>query len=206
MRWTHGIKNKLLASIVLLALCLLVILSNYLDRIHTSKVKQSISTMYEDRLVVEAQILKMTHHIYQIRELLHRPDSGQKTKAIATLSTDFKATYALFIKTRLTKTEKATAERLMAQMQRFGHIGEADNRKALRSTDRMLASLGQLSEIQLAESKQIMSEVEAQYATIKTLSQFAFAISIIILIVLQVLVFSGETLMPIFKPKDPSLN
>ena len=68
-----------MASMVLLALCLLVLLSNYLDRLHTTNVKNSISTMYEDRLIVEDYILKMTTNVYQIRELLNevKQFSGQ---------------------------------------------------------------------------------------------------------------------------------
>jgi hypothetical protein len=71
MKWTYSIKNKLLASVVLLALCLLVLLSNYLDRMHTRNVTNYITTLYEDRLVAEVYILKMTSTIYQIREVLY---------------------------------------------------------------------------------------------------------------------------------------
>ncbi len=82
MKWIYGIKNKLTASIVLLALCLLVLLSNYLDRLHTENVKNSISTMYQDRLIVEEYILKMTQNTYQIREILIKDDFGSKESTL----------------------------------------------------------------------------------------------------------------------------
>ena len=204
MKWTDSIKNKLMASVVLLTLCLLVILSNYLDRVHTKDVKNSISTLYEDRLIVEEYILKMTRDTYQIRELLMAPEARQNPELIKTLTAGFKSTYATFIKTRLTTLEKSTAQMLIGQIRQFEKVN--DRPTALRHTDGILASLSRLSQIQLEESKLIMKQVEAQYATTKTLSQFAFGIVIIILVVLQVLVFSGETLIPILKPKDPSLN
>ena len=206
MKWTDSIKNKLLASIILLALCLLVMLSNYLDRIHTQNVKHSISTMYEDRLVVEAYILKMTQNVYQIREVLNTGAVEQKVNSVEALTKDLKATYTIFIQTRLTKKEKSTADELVTQIRGFEQLTEENNEKAFKYTDRILFSLNKLSDIQLAESKQIMDKVESQYTTIKALSQFAFAIIIVILIVLQVLVFSGESIIPIFKPKDPTLN
>ena len=206
MKWTDSIKNKLVASIVLLALCLLVLLSNYLDRLHTENVKNSISTMYEDRLIVEGYILKMTQHTYQIREILNTDTSEQEANTVKVLTGDFKIIYNTFIKTRLTEKEKSTADELMTQIKEFEQINVGDSKQSLIYTDRILYSLNKLSEIQLDESKLIMKQVESQYATIKTLSQFAFAIVIIILIVLQVLVFSGESIIPIFKPKDPSLN
>lgn len=206
MRWADSVKNKLVASIVLLALCLLVLLSNYLDRIHTQNVKNSISTMYEDRLIVEEYILKMTRNIYQIREILNVENSEQKVNSVKALTGEFKATYNIFIRTRLTKKEKSTADELITQIQGFEQIKVGDTKPALIYTDKILDSLNKLSEIQLDESKQIMNKVESQYATIKVLSQLAFAIIIIILIVLQVLVFSGESIIPLFRPKDPTLN
>lgn len=206
MRWTDSIKNKLLASIVLLALCLLVVLSNYLDRTHTRNVKNSISTMYEDRMIVEAYILKMTRNVYQIREIITSGTSERNVKKVDVLTADFKASFDSFIKTRLTKNEKITADKLSAQIREFGQITTRDSESALIYTDNVLFSLNELSEIQLSESKQIMNRVESQYATIKVLSQFAFGIIVVILIVLQVLVFSGETIIPIFRPKDPTLN
>ena len=206
MKWTDSIRNKLLASIILLALCLLVMLSNYLDRIHTQNVKHSISTMYEDRLVVEAYILKMTQNVYQIREVLNTGAVEQKVNSVEALTKDLKATYIIFIQTRLTTKEKSTADELVTQIRGFEQIIVENHEKAYTYTDRILFSLNQLSDIQLAESKQIMDKVESQYTTIKALSQFAFAIIIVILIVLQVLVFSGESIIPIFKPKDPTLN
>lgn len=206
MSWTFSIKNKLVASIVLLVLCLLVLASNYLDRLHTENVKHSISTMYEDRLIVEAQILKMTRDMYQIREILNTENAAQKADTVKALTQDFKVTYHIFVKTRLTKKEKSTADELLTQIKGFEQIYKLDNKTTLVQTNHILSSLNKLSEIQLDESKLIMKQVESQYTTIKALSQFAFAIIVIILIVLQILVFSGESIIPLFKPKDPSLN
>ena len=206
MQWTNSIKNKLTASIVLLALCLLVLLSNYLDRLHTRNVKDSISTMYEDRLIVEEYLLKMTRNIYQIREIQHTEDHDFQKSTFEKLTGDIKATYAIFIKTRLTKNEKATAEDLLSEIKGLEQIVLKDSTVLFVHTDKILSSLNQLSDIQLEESKLIMKQVEAQYATIKTSSQFAFAIIIIILVILQIMVLSGESLIPLFKPKDPTLN
>lgn len=207
MKWTYSIKNKLAASIALLALCALVLLSNYLDRIHTENVKNSISTMYEDRLIAEDYILKMTRNIYQIREILNADhDYASKAEAVRKLTEDLKSTYSIYLKTWLTKTEKIIASELTGHINEFERA-KLDNRYDHKMhTDKMLSSLSRLSTVQLDESKLIMKQVESQYATIKASSQFAFAIVIIILVVLQIMVFSGESLIPPFKPKDPSLN
>lgn len=207
MRWTYSIKNKLVASLVLLALCLLVLMSNYLDRIHTQSVKASITTMYEDRLIVEEYILKMTRNVYQIREILQsNKESDQEKQQVEGLISEIKSTYQTFSKTRLTENEQATAEELIAQINLFEKIVRSEKNVDPQNTNNILSSLSKLSNIQLDESKLIMKEIESQYATIKASSEFAFAIVLIILIVLQILVFSGESLIPMFKPKDPTLN
>lgn len=207
MKWTFSIKNKLAASIVLLTLCILVLISHYLDRLHTENVKNSISTMYEDRLIVEHYILKMTQNVYQIREIIKtNEDHTLKDDAVRNLSQSFKATYVIFSKTKLTETEKKTAIELIGNFKKFEQILSNDTNVLSIQTDKILDSLNKLSAIQLEESKLIMEQVESQYNNIKVSSQFAFAIIIIILIVLQVMVFSGESLIPLFKPKDPSLN
>lgn len=206
MRWTFSIKNRLGASIVLLALCLLVLLSHYLDRLHTENVKSSISTLYEDRLIVEDYILKMTRNIYQIREISNTDDYHLKERDVKKMIGEINSTYSIFIKTRLTKNEKSTAEELISQIKELEQNVFSDKNTVSLHTDTILLSLNKLSQIQLDESKLIMKQAEAQYSKIKTSSQFAFAIIIIILIVLQILVFSGESIIPMYKPKDPSLN
>lgn len=206
MRWTYSLKNKLTASIVLLALCLLVLLSNYLDRLHTENVKNSISTMYEDRLIVEEYIFKMTQNTYQIREALNTADVFKDDVIVKKFIDNIKNTFDSFSKTKLTEKEKLTADALKLQISELNKILLSNNKVSLKYTDEILNTLNKLSEIQLDESKLIMKQVEDQYASIKASSEFAFAIIIVILIVLQILVFSGESLIPLFKPKDPSLN
>lgn len=206
MRWTYSLKNKLTASIVLLALCLLVLLSNYLDRLHTENVKNSISTMYEDRLIVEEYIFKMTQNTYQIREALNTADVFKDDVIVKKFIDNIKNTFDSFSKTKLTENEKLTADALKLQISELNKILLSNNKVSLKYTDEILNTLNKLSEIQLDESKLIMKQVEDQYASIKASSEFAFAIIIVILIVLQILVFSGESLIPLFKPKDPSLN
>lgn len=78
MKWTQIIQNKIAASAALLSLCALVLVSNYIDRNHTDDVKTTISTLYEDRLIAEVYILKMTRALYEVKEAL---ESNQAVSA-----------------------------------------------------------------------------------------------------------------------------
>jgi len=192
MKWTYSIQNKVLASSVLFALCLLVLLSNYLDRKHTTQVKNAIATLYEDRLIAEGYILKMTRHMYEIREVLH----AEQAMALKAQS----------MKTKLTTTEEASAISLIGHVNRLHQRIDNNPLEAVGDTEKALASLAKLSAVQLNESKLIMNSVESEYANIKASSQFAFAIIIIILVVLQAIVFSTKSLLPPNLPQDPSMN
>lgn len=207
MKWTYSIKSKLLASVVLFALCLLVLLSNYLDRIHTRNVKNAIATLYEDRLIAEDYILKMTINVYQIRETLNSELSDvSKANAVIKPVTEFNDWYAAYIKTKLTANEKAIAIELMSYFKNL----EQDLLNSLYEhsayTGFALNSLSRLSTVQVEESKLIMARAESEYASIKASSQFAFAVTIIILVVLQAIVFSSKTLIQVTEPKTPMLN
>jgi hypothetical protein len=197
MKWTYSIQNKMAASVALVTLCFLVLFSNYANQDHTSKVKNSISTLYEDRLIVEDYILKMTIDIYEIKDALHfsdhhrEPSSTQITKLLSHIDGLSKA----YLKTKLTETEGATFAELLKTLNEFKSSTLPEDKVKLANN--ALAKLTELSTIQLEESKLIMEQAENLYASGKVASQFAFGITVIILLVLQALVFTSKTLPPI---------
>ena len=76
----------------------------------------------------------------------------------------------------------------------------------LEKIDHSLDLLDELSAIQLAESKEIMSYAEKLYLVGKNSSQFVVALIVIILVVLQAIVFSSKTIIIKNPPKFPGLN
>lgn len=205
MKWTYIIKNKILASASLLTLCVLVLLSNYIDRDHTESVKQSISTLYEDRLIAEDYILKMTRFLYQIKEVINSETSNiEKNTNINELLMAIRETSDAYHKTKFTELEKTKADELLNILQDIEPNQAENNQLKLEFVDKAHVLLSELSEIQLSESKLIMNYSERLYLSGKTSSQFVFAVIIIILIVLQAIVFTSKTLIP--KTKFPNLN
>ncbi len=196
MKWTYSIKNKAVASAALLVLCLLVLFSNYVDRSHTRNVKQSISTLYEDRLIAEDYILQMTIFLYEIKEELKSDTNNiSKNKNIDNLLLSFKETSSLYQKTKFTEAERAKDDELAAIVAKFESPQTAGADKKLEYAGAGLAALKELSAIQLSESKQIMTNAEQLYHFGKISSQFVFVLIIIILIVLQALVFASKSLI-----------
>jgi hypothetical protein len=205
MKWTYSIKNKLAASGALFSLCLLVLFSNYIDRDHTHNVKNAISTLYEDRLIAESYILKMTGIVYQIKETLNSKDAGANN-TVNNLLLNFKKLNNAYLKTKFTEAEKSKADQLLNTMEKFESINLNFTENKLKTADSALALLNELSAIQLDESRQIMDHAEALYSEGKISSQFVFAIIIIILVVIQALVFTSNTLIPNQKTNSLHLN
>lgn len=196
MKWAYSIKNKMAASGVLLLLCALVLFSHYIDRDHTQKVKRAISTLYEDRLIAEVYILKMTGLVYQIKEVLHTEVPEEyKSNYIQPLLLQLEEINTAYLQTKFTPLETKKAAELVTHLSRF-RSSELNNTAAQLATAKTtLGVLSELSAIQLAESKQIMAEAETLYLSGKTSSQFVFALIIIILLVLQALVFASKSLV-----------
>lgn len=207
MKWTYSIKNKLTASGVLMLLCLLVLLSNYIDRTHTENVKNMISTLYEDRLIAEEYIFKMASGVYQVKEVINSDiNNTSKVNGINNLLRNIKEENNAYQKTKLTEIEKIKADELSTNLIDFESVDIENIQLKLEHTNKLLTTLNQLSNIQLNESKKIMEYAETLYASSKTSSQFVFALIIVILFVLQALVFTSKTLIPRSKPKSPNLN
>lgn len=208
MKWMYSVGNKTVASGALLSLCLLVLFSNYIDRDHTSNVKKSITTLYEDRLVAEAYILKMTSDIYQIKEILNASDPKRHNEdsRIANLLLDIKDASKAFLNTKLTANEQVKSAELVKILNEFEASLSMGIAVESESTNKALALLNELSAIQLEESKLIMSRAEILFFSGKASTHFSFAVIIVILLVLQALVFTSKTLVNNNQTSAPYLN
>jgi len=204
MKWTYSIKNKLTASGALFLLCILVLFSNYIDRTHTENVKNAISTLYEDRLIAEEFILKMTSGFYQIKEEINSDSNDiNKISKVNNLLAEIESVSDAYQKTKFTAVETKKAEELLIILKEL-KSNHHNIQNKLEFSKKALVILNELSAIQLAESKKIMDHAEKLYLSGKTSSQFVFVIIVIILIVLQALVFTSKSL--ISNTKYPNLN
>lgn len=197
----------MIASGALFTLCVLVLASNYIDRNHTNNVKESISTLYEDRLIVEDYILKMTIDIYQIKQALNAADTNHKHSSdkIAALLSDIDSLRVAYLKTKFTESEDVTFVALVNTLKEFESSASDSLELKQELANKALVHLSELSAIQLEESKSIMNQAEDLYVSGKSASQFAFIVTIIILLVLQALVFTTKTLTG-SQTSDPRLN
>lgn len=196
------------AASALLVLCLLVLLSNFNDRQHTREVNQSISTLYEDRLIAESYILKLTDGIHQIKAVLNGADAGQfeLNNQVSAILLSIDQINGAYEKTKFTKAEAIKYAEFQGLCQQIGNpeVLSLENKKQL--SNQALDVLNTLSTIQIEESKSIVNKTEQLFNSGKMSSDFAMAIVIIIGLTLQALVFSSKSFNVKVNSTHPNLN
>ncbi len=208
MKWTYSIKNKLIASLALLVLCLLVLLSNYNDREHSREVKDTINTMYKDRLVAESYLMNLTVYMYALKEAytLELNTKLLNAKIINEIFSKINYTTNLYDATVFTKEESAKYTYFNAYLHKIRNDLNINSNQKIELVNNALIVLSELSAIQLEESKLIVNKTDKLYESGKLSSDFALAVIVVILIVLQALVFAANSLNVKSNSKDINLN
>jgi hypothetical protein len=207
MKWTYSVRNKMAASGALFLICLLVLFSNYIDRDRVGKVSNLIDTMYEDRLLAENYILKMMGSVYQIKEVLKSTPVGNdaENKMRHSLS-DINTLMNAYQKTKLTDKENTKLAELTRILNDLELSPLHNTQIKLETTSRAVVLLNELSTIQVDESKLIIDHAEILRTSGKMLTQFALAIMIVIILVLQALVLASKTLSTTSQTPSTYLN
>lgn len=208
MKWTYSIRNKLIASLALLVLCLLVLISNYNDREHTREVKETINTMYKDRLMAESYIMNLTVYMYALKEAYAlEENTGIKNELIQKeIFNKISTTSKLYDQTVFTKDESikyGLYNDYLSKLQTDTNINIIQKKDVLNNA---LTVLSELSSIQLDESKRIIKKTEQLYESGKLTSDFAIVVIIVLLIVLQALVFAANSINISNQSKDINMN
>ncbi len=221
MKWTYSIRQKTKVVFWSTLILVLVFAKNLIDNNNVTTLDHSFTTVYEDRLVAESYIFLISDHLYQKKidiSSCRGTDNPQKTlhdiayhnDAIDALIKDFEAT-------KLTKTESFYFKHLKETLQEIrslesnvlddsqhpGSLGQVADLQ--RQFDTAVKDLNQLSKIQLAEGK-ILKDQSRQIAAGSTLlTQFELTIIVGIALLIQILIFSAKSTMPL-EPQRFNLN
>lgn len=195
------ILNKIKWTASLLVVFLLILATNLIDQDHFRNVRQSIVTIYEDRLVVK-------DYIYDLAMIL-----SDKRFAIATNDLDYLQTKAAedneamfnsvdkFYQTKLTKDERKILDSFSKKLEEF-----IQNEKVLTSDINMDKSvltgqivslkrdLQSLSDIQMKEGKKQLSIANRSVNSIDMFTRIEIIALVIIGIVFQIVI--------LYKPKS----
>lgn len=197
MKWTYSIKNKLTASVLLFGVLLVCLLINLSERENSLRISKTVSTIYDDRLVVEGYIFRYSGYLHQISEIADDPEYSEldRKRRITALMPEIEALTGAYGKTRLTSSEALNFDRFIhicADIEQLSGAGDFSAVK--RHANEAMQVLTTLSSIQISEAKSQMAIMKKLFSSGKLVSQFEMSILIIIALVIQALVLASKSL------------
>ncbi len=222
MKWAHNIRRKIRTGLLLAAIFGLLFLKNSMDSKNVAELGASFSSVYEDRLLVESYIYRMSDHLFRKKIML---DSVVGARAallimpeIARYNDTIQSIIVAYEETKLTKTEEIyftdfkenvrSLERLEETYFQHAEQGIDDEQvKTLldREFNNASANLHHLSGIQLSEGKLLNDYSKKIVAGSTVMAKFEIGILIAIGLMIIVLVFESTSVFPTIK-QDQSLN
>lgn len=222
MKWIYAVGQKSKAALILSLVFVFIIAKNWLDKKNVLELGSSFSSVYEDRLLAESYIYKISDHLYQKKIMLDNCTFPENNRQLQTRLHQYNASINQLIlnyeNTHLTPTELTFFKKLKHTIFKIRTL-EANYFQAKKQglqTDnihlhmdqeytRAAGNLHQLSGIQVAEGKLLNDKSKRIIAGSNLLTQFELALLIGIGIVIQVLIFATKSVLPRF-PQNPGLN
>ena len=192
--WALAIKRKITAALLLLSVVGLVLLTNWSEQRNAKKIAAAVTTIYEDRLVVEGYIFQLSQHLQTIGEIIEDDGSAfaNKQRLLTTHLNAINEINQRYATTKLTKAEKVSFDRFTVLCRALQNkIRSREYEKAKTDAEQAETILSTLSAIQMKEARLQMDNVTdiSNFATL--ISKFELFILIIIAVLIQILVFSS---------------
>ena len=211
MRWAYSIRRKISAALLLAAIFVLLFVTNMVDNKNVTQLGTSFSSVYEDRLLVESYIYRMSEHLFRKKIMIDSatgPVSSLKIKpVIDRYNETIRTVIAAYETTKLTEAErmyfgdfKKNVSKLMElEQEYFAKVAQGsggdDAARAQINKQFNLASgnLDLLSGIQVAEGKLLNESSQKIVAGSSILTQFEIGILVAVALMIFVLVFESTT-------------
>jgi len=206
MKWLYSIRHKFRFALLLAFVITLVVWNNIQEKNRLEILGQSFSSVYEDRLLVESYIYRLSEHIHHKQLLTGRIIRNSEQVAPGAFEahhTPVRELLRNYEKTRLTEQEEALFSSFKSRMEalflleaEYAHTG---NRQLYAAMELELAEasmlLDKLSDIQVTEGKNLAETSRRMVMSGASSSRFEMALVIVIaLIILALLAFSGSAL------------
>lgn len=209
MKWAYTIRRKISAALLLGAIFSLLFVKNMMDSKNVSQLGTSFSSVYEDRLVVESYIYRMSEHLFRKKFLLDtcssaesasriKPDIDHYNKSILDIIADYEETKLTEEETSYFENFKDNVTRLIAYEQAyFRNLSAGGDASAKKMIDTHFneasANLDDLSSIQLSEGKILNERSQKIVAGSSILTHFEVGILIAIGLMIVALIFESTT-------------
>ena len=221
MKWAFTIRQKSKAAMILGIVFMLILAKNWYDERNVARLGNSFTSVYEDRLVVESYIYRLSDHLYQKKIMLDNCSSQENLQNLQGKlnqhNTAINGIVLNYEKTKLTTAETdcfaAFKENLAAiELLENNYLTSFNdpNKNTKNGLEKRYAlavkNLHQLSGIQVAEGKLLNDQSKKIIAGSSVLTQFELAVLIGIGLLIQGLIFAAKSAVPKKPQPHFSLN
>jgi hypothetical protein len=197
MKWTYSLKNKLTAALLLSGLIIVVGSNNLFERNNAEKINATLTTIFDDRFMVESYIFQYSAFIHQIKENLDNPyyTSVEKQELNKVPLHGISALNDAYKKTKFTKEEVIYFDQFTGLCNRMSNnIIVNQPGEGTKFSNEALGILENLSAIQISEAKIQLTQANKLFHSGSMSSQFELAILVIIGLIIQALIFTSKTI------------
>jgi hypothetical protein len=185
IKWISGV---LLVFFIILA-------TNIIDKDNFNRMRNSIVTIYEDRVVASDLIFEMGLLVQQKEIALLSQDTLFFKEENERVNGEIQQLIAKYEETKLTKEEKRIFEDLKIQLEKLEKEENADGSLALHANEKLFSTINEvvrnlhdLSKVQLKEGRREMARSNRAMETIDLFTQIEIIILVLIAVLIQVLI------------------
>jgi len=200
MKWSLTTAQKIRAGIALGIVFLLIIATNQIDSNHFSIVKKTLTTVYEDRILVKNYIYNISRLLDKKQHALRENDLSQLDSLNQIANDSIRTLVTKFANTYLTEKEAVHFQSLQSSLNSLFNQETQLNTKSidkdLPTMDvienyylKIYEDLDALSKIQIEESKRNIMQSNRSIDTSDLISRIEIGVLIFIGILLQLLIF-----------------
>ena len=193
--------NKIKWILGILLVFVLIATTNLIDRNNFVRVRDSVVTIYEDRLIAKELIYEMSKSVNAKEIALIAKDSSFFNKKNQTLNTQIESILSLFEKTKLTPEESKIFEELKSNFkslfnsEKNGYISNSENNlTATGLISNIKDNLDKLSKIQISEGSKQLAISKKAIDTVELFTQIEIYLLVFLAIAIQIII--------IYNPKE----
>ena len=214
MKWTYIIRQKTKTATALAVVFGLMMITSLMDRNYFSELQRSVTSVYEDRLLAESYIYRLSGLLHEKKRLMNELVNVDEARAMQkSLDDSIRTLVVRYGKTYLTETESSLFGDLQQRLThlsvletRFGTGDSSEHQRVVALQHQKLSdNLNCLSELQLAETKNIVADTDRIIASSEATSRVEISILVVVGLMVQALILAARSEIPRF-PQNSSLN
>ncbi|WP_338349838.1 MCP four helix bundle domain-containing protein [Nonlabens tegetincola] len=187
--------NKLKWILGILIVFVLIIATNLIDKNNFTRVRDSVVTIYEDRIIASDLIFELQQSIHEKEVAIVLRDSLFYKNQNSRVNQHIESLLARYDETKLTRKEskiyknlKSNLADLMTLENKNTSMNFLNKNEILAKIDNLKSNLSDLSKVQLDEGGKQMSISKKALDTVEFFTQLEICILVVLAIVIQLIV------------------